>query len=137
MPRSRVAAGVPQALVAAGALEPDEYAEGWGEMDIEGAVERGVAAALAADRAHRSRAVMAVSALRTAGEADDQVRRSLAGVRAAEVFAMPAFIKDKIDKRKAKEEEEDCDDDDEDCKKRKADKSKPFGGKKAAPFGSK
>jgi hypothetical protein len=136
IPRARVASGAPMALVAAGALAPEDGATQYAEVDVEGLVERAVQSALEADRAGRARAVMAVSAFRTAAEVGEETARQHREVAAAGIFgAMPSFIKDKIKKRE--EAEEDCDDDDEECKKRKAAKAKPFGGKKAAPFGSK
>jgi hypothetical protein len=134
IPRARVASGVPQALVAAGALASEKVAE-VGQVDIEGMVERAVAAALDADRSGRQRAVMAVSTFRSAADTAEEAGHRLRVEQAVGVFGMPSFIKEKIAKRKA--DEPDCDDDDEDCKKKKAAKGKPFGGKKAAPFGSK
>jgi hypothetical protein len=136
VPRARVASGAPMALVAAGALQPAEDATEYAEVDVEALVERAVGSALQRDRADRQRAVMAVSAFRTASATADEVARDAREVAAAGVFGkMPDFIKKKIEARK--DAEPDCDDDDEDCKKKKAKAKLPFGGKKAAPFGSK
>lgn len=126
VPRSRVASGAPQALVAAGALTVDSEPE-----DLTTAVRYAVSEALRADRRARAAAV----AFAEAEQAEEGTQRAARRVAAAGVFAMPDFIKKKIEARK--EDEPECDDDDEDCKKKKAAKGKPFGGKKAPPFGSK
>lgn len=137
VPRSRVASGAPMALVAAGALAAaPEDVEAFEEYSVEDreTLRDVVVDALREERKRERRVAVAVAAL----EAPDTTGPALRAHRAAAAFAMPAFIKAKIDKRKA---EEDCDDDDEDCKKKraakKAGKGKPFGGKQAPPFGKK
>jgi hypothetical protein len=137
VPRSRVASGAPQALVAAGALQApgDLFDDGTGHFSAD-AVQRAVALAVRAERQRERREVAAADGFAAAVEAEADVERRERAVQAAQAFAMPAFIKEKIAKRKGEEPE--CDDDDEDCKKKKkAKKGEPFGGKKAAPFGSK
>ncbi len=140
VPRSRVASGAPQALVAAGALAPsgDLFDDGTGHFSAD-AVQQAVALAVRAERQRERREVAAADGFAAALEAEEAVDRREREVAAAGAFGkMPDFIKKKIAARKEQEPDEpDCDPDDEDCKKKKAKKGEPFGGKKAAPFGSK
>jgi hypothetical protein len=139
VPRSRVASGAPQALVAAGAFpEQEDAPEAGGEHFSAEAVQQVVALAVRAERVRERRLVAAADAFAEATERETIVQRAQRQQQAAAAFAMPAFIKEKIAKRKEKEPDEpDCDPDDEDCKKKKAGKKLPFGGKQAKPFGSK
>lgn len=136
VPRARVASGAPQALVAAGVLEPsgDLFDDGTGHFSAD-AVQRAVALAVRAERQRERREVAAADGFAAALDAEAAAERRERAAEAAAAFGMPAFIKAKIDKRKGEEPE--CDDDDEDCKKKKVAKKLPFGGKKAKPFGEK
>lgn len=135
VPRAVVAGGQPQTLVAAGALhseEEDGEPAAHHAGDLTDAVTYAVREALRRDR----QAIAAADAFAAAEEAETDAERRQRQADAAGVFGkMPAFIKDKIAKRK--DEEPECDDDDEECKKKKAKAKEPFGGKRAKPFGSK
>lgn len=139
VPRARVASGAPQALVAAGALPaPDLPGDTGGTSHFTPeAVQEAVARAVRTERVRERRQVALADAFADATETEEAAaRRERAHSAAAAFGGMPAFIKEKIAKRKGKEEPE-CDDGDEECKKKKAKAKEPFGGKKAAPFGSK
>lgn len=129
VPRTVVAGGAPLALVAAGAFpeQVDQPTTGFSAEDVRRVFREEQA------RVHRTGA--AVAAFGAADLAEEAAARRERAQVAAGVFAMPAFIKEKIAKRKAEEPE--CEDGDEECKKKKAAKKQPFGGKKAPPFGSK
>jgi hypothetical protein len=132
VPRTMVAGGQPQTLVAAGAFPgADEDLLGGQDGYTAADIRDVFRAELQRDR----RATSLARAFAAAEETDETSQRRARMQAAAGVFGMPAFIKAKIEKRKA--DEPDCDDDDEDCKKKKAKSKLPFGGKKAAPFGSK
>lgn len=132
VPRARVAGGAPQALVAAGALAaPDDLLDETGHFSAD-AVREAVMLAVRAERQRERRTVAVADAFAEATEAEVAAERRERAVRAAGTFAMPAFIKKKVEARKAEEPE--CDDDDEECKKKKAAKKLPFGGKKAPSF---
>jgi hypothetical protein len=138
VPRSRVASGAPQALVAAGYDHNAEAAvfeqenEAYRALDSVDAVRYAVSATLAEERARRSRAYAAVRALEdntSAGLARQLRAHELAGV----FGGMPAFLKKKIEDRKKAE----GDDDEPKDGKKKGKKKAPFGGKQAPPFGRK
>lgn len=132
VPRSRVASGAPQALVAAGIVvseDQEEQAVQAGSTSVEdmASVFRTV---VREERARERRAAVAVAALESPEGA--RLERAQRAYGAAEVFGgMPEFLKKKIKKRA--EEEADEDDEGGDDKKSKA----PFGGKQAPPFGKK
>lgn len=134
VPRTVVAGGAPLALVAAGAFpeqtDQPTSAAGFSAEDVRRVFRE--------EQARVYRTSAALAAFGAADLAEEQAARRERAQAAAGVFAMPAFIKDKIEKRKAQEaDEEPCEDGDEECKKRKAKAKEPFGGKKAPPFGSK
>lgn len=137
VPRAHVASGAPQSLVAAGALSaPGDLLSDDPEHFSADAVQEAVVLAVRSERQRERRTVALADAFADASEAEEAAARRERAMEAAGAFGgMPAFIKEKIAKRKGEEPE--CDDDDEDCKKKKAAKKLPFGGKKAKPFGEK
>lgn len=131
VPRARVASGAPMALVAAGALMPEEYED---EVDVEDLLERAVSTALERDRAEHQRSVLAASAFQAADRTAETARRDAREAAAAGVFGkMPDFIKKKIKARGDAENPAEDAGEDEGTETKK--KGKPFGGKKALPFG--
>lgn len=138
VPRSMVADGQPTALVAAGAF-PQQGDE---ELAAAGFTVEDVREVFRAELARERRSGLAVAAFGAADLAEEQAARRERAQQAAAAFAMPAFIKAKIAKRKAADGEANdavhgTEDGDEDGDRKKAAKKLPFGGKRARPFGSK